>query len=381
MKQLLLIFSILLAYQYGIAQSKSNPDREKLLDYYQTQQYAEAAAYLESIYKESTQDPKELSQLGYVNLMAGKLQEAEKSYQKLYTLQPNNIPVLFSLAGINFRRGNLEKAKTYYLEILKTDSSSFSAYKKLSELNREGVNLARLGYLEKANQLNPTDADVVFDLSELYFKMNFSDRATRILQPALAADSNNLRLLKVKIPIDMAGRNYKEAIKTSQTLMSYGDSSTFVLNNLAKSYFLSLDYPNALKYFLIVENNAPETDGLYYNIGLSYRGVKDFKSAIPYLEKAIKAGISPKTATYYGLLGDSFESINQNEAANIAYKKGLQFENNGSLLYNIALVYETKLNDKKSAINYYGQYLKTINTKEQPKLVSFIKNKIEELKK
>jgi tetratricopeptide (TPR) repeat protein len=381
MKQLLLIFSILLAYQYGIAQSKSNPDREKLLDYYQTQQYAEAAAYLESIYKESTQDPKELSQLGYVNLMAGKLQEAEKSYQKLYTLQPNNIPVLFSLAGINFRRGNLEKAKTYYLEILNTDSSSFSAYKKLSELNREGVNLARLGYLEKANQLNPTDADVVFDLSELYFKMNFSDRATRILQPALAADSTNLRLLKIKIPIDMAGRNYKEAIKTSQTLMSYGDSSTFVLNNLAKSYFLSLDYPNALKYFLIVENNAPETDGLYYNIGLSYRGVKDFKSVIPYLEKAIKAGISPKTATYYGLLGDSFESINQNEAANIAYKKGLQFENNGSLLYNIALVYETKLNDKKSAINYYGQYLKTINTKEQPKLVSFIKNKIEELKK
>jgi hypothetical protein len=59
----------------------------------------------------------------------------------------------------------------------------------------------------------------------------------------------------------------------------------------------------------------------------------------------------------------------------------LLFENNGSLLYNIALVYETKLNDKKNAINYYEQYLKSINAKEQPKLIIFIKNKIAELKK
>lgn len=183
------------------------------------------------------------------------------------------------------------------------------------------------------------------------------------------------------MPINMASRNYSEAIKTGHVLLNYGDSSTFVLNNLAKSYFLLLDYPNALKYFLIIKDRAFDNEGLYYNIGLSYRGVKDFKNAIPYFEKAIKEGVSPKIATYYGLLGDSYESINQNEAANKAYKKGLQFENNGSLLYNIALVYETKLNDKKNAINYYDQYLKTIDPKSQPKLITFIKNKIEELKK
>ena len=73
--------------------------------------------------------------------------------------------------------------------------------------------------------------------------------------------------------------------------------------------------------------------------------------------------------------------LSKNEDANAAYKRGLLFENNGSLLYNIALVYEKKFNDKKNAISYYEQYLKTVNEKEQPKLVNFIKNKIAELKK
>jgi hypothetical protein len=71
----------------------------------------------------------------------------------------------------------------------------------------------------------------------------------------------------------------------------------------------------------------------------------------------------------------------KNDAANAAYKKGLQFENNGTLLYNIALLYETRLNDKKNAINYYEQYLKTIDPVKQPRQVIFIKNKIAELKK
>jgi tetratricopeptide (TPR) repeat protein len=381
MKQLFLIFIFSLTCQLGIAQSKAGIDREKLLDYYQSQRYAEAAMYLQDYFKEDTQDPKALSQMAYANLMAGKLTEAEKYYLKLNTLQPNNLATLFSLASISSRRGNTEQAKTYYLEVLKNDSTSFSAYKQLADLDREGISLVRNHYLEKANALMPADPDIAFDLCEVYFKMNFFDKARLVLEPALAADSSNLRLLKMKIPINIASRNYPEAIKTGHLLLNYGDSSTFVLNNLAKSYFLSLDYPNALKYFLTIQDKAFDNEGLYYNIGLSYRGVKDFKKAIPYFEKAIKEAISPKIATYYGLLGDSYESINQNDPANKAYKKGLQFENNGSLLYNIALVYETKLNDKKNAVNYYDQYLKTINPKEQPKLISFIKNKIEELKK
>jgi tetratricopeptide (TPR) repeat protein len=99
------------------------------------------------------------------------------------------------------------------------------------------------------------------------------------------------------------------------------------------------------------------------------------------LQKTIGEAVSPSVASYYGLLGDSFENIDKNEDATKAYKKGLDFENDGSLLYNIALVYETKLNDKKNAISYYEQYLKTVDKTKQAKLVRYINTKIEELKR
>lgn len=381
MKKILLIIIAFAFLNTGSVQAQHTPDNDKLLELYQTQKYIEAAAYLQSIYEEDTEDPKELSRLAYANLMAGKLPDAEKNYLKLYELDSSSLPTIFSLAKINIRRGNDDKAKSYYLEALKLDSTNFNIFKQLALLNKGEINAEKIKYLKMANSLNPIDAEVAFDLAEIYFKMNSFDNASKVVDSALVADTANLQLLKMKMPISMAKKKYSESIITGAKLLSYGDSSTFVLNNLAKSYFLQLDYQNALKYFLAIDDKVFDNEGLSYNIALSYRGIKDYKSAIPYFQKAIKEGISVKIASYYGLLGDSFEEVGKNEDANVAYKRGLFFENNGSLLYNIALVYETKFSDKKNAISYYEQYLKTVNEKEQPKLVIFIKNKIAELKK
>jgi len=381
MRNLLLLLLIICFHYQGMGQSSNTPDNEKLLELYQTQRYAEAAQYLESTYQPDTSDPKELSQLAYVYKMAGKLPEAEKSYLKLLELDSSQITTLFNLAEINSRRGNNDAAKKYYLEILKADSTNFNVYKQLSSLSKDELDLNRIKYLKKANELNATDADVAFDLAELYFKMNFFDKANSVLAPAIAADSANLQLLKMKMPISIATKKYNEAIETGQKLLNYGDSSAFVLNNLGKSYYLTLNYQNALKSFLMIRQKSGEGESLYFNIARSYRGVKDYNNAVIYLQKTIKEAVSPSTASYYGLLGDSFENVNKNEEANKSYKKGLDFENDGSLLYNIALVYETKLNDKKNAINYYEQYLKTIDKDKQPKLIKFINTRIEELKR
>ena len=377
---LLLLFGIFLN-GYAIAQSGNNVDNEKLLEFYQTQRYAEAAAYLESAYQSDSLNQKSLSQLAYAYKMAGKLPQAENNYLKLLQLDSANAPVLFNLAEISSRRGNAEMAKKYYLEILKVDSTSFSAYKLLAGLSRDELDLNRLEYLRKANELNVTDGDVAFDLAELYFKMNLFDKASSVLAPAIAADSANLQLLKMKMPISISTKKYDEAIATGEKLLSFGDSSTFVLNNLGKSYYLTLNYKNALNSFLKVEQKSGEGEALYFNIARSYRGIKDYKNAALYLQKTIKEAVSPSTASYYGLLGDSFENLDKNEDANKAYKKGLDFENDGSLLYNIALVYETKLNDKKNAISYYEQYLKTVDKDKQQKLIKYINGRIADLKR
>lgn len=360
------------------AQTK-NPDRDQLLGYYENQRYIEAAAYLQSFYKEDPKDIKSLNQLAYANLMANQLPEAEKFYLKINDLQPKTTPVLFSLAAISTKRGNTAKAKVYYQDILALDSTNFHAYKALAGLSKGDE---RLSYLKKANLLQPLDADVAVDLSETYYTLKLFGPSSEILETALKADTSNFRLLKIKIPLSLALKKYNDAIQTGQKLLHSGDSSAFVLNNLGESYFFLSDFKNALKCFLKANDQTADQENLVYHIALSYRGLRDYKNAILYLNKSITAGVSPKTASYYGLLGESYEGTGQNNEAIAAYKRGLLFENNGSLYYNLALMYENKLNDKKNAIANYNLYLKNSKEIEQnPKLAAFIKNKIEDLKR
>jgi tetratricopeptide (TPR) repeat protein len=314
MKKPFLLFFLCIIYQLTQAQTAENLDPEKLLNYYQAQQYTEAAQYLQSIYSDST-DVNKIKQLAYANLMAGKLPEATG----------------------------------FYLKLLKIDSNNFNAYKQLAKLGTDFQSPSRKEYLLKANQLNKQDAEVATGLADLYFKNIQFSKAEEILDSALVADSTNLLLLNAKMPVSMALKKYPEAIKAGKMLFG----STYI-----------------------------SAENLFFQMALSYRGIRDYKTATSYLQKAIKEGISQKTASYYGLLGDSYESLNQNKEALEVYKRGLLFENNGSLYYNIALLYEDKLNDKKNAISYYSQYLNQIkDPQKQKRHIAFIKNKIEELKR
>ncbi|WP_432709055.1 tetratricopeptide repeat protein [Pedobacter sp.] len=362
--------------------SVKGQNADTLLQYYQTQRYAEALQYLQGYTDDQNTDPKLLGQLGYLNMMTGRLPEAEKIYLKLYEADTNSLPVLFNLASLQQKRGQQANATHYYKAIVALDSNNLTAYKQLATLSKGSDPKEYQFNLIKANSLNPIDPDVAYDLGELYINLGDYKKANAVLTPALQADTANLQLLKLKMFMNLANKKYEEAIKTGEKLLSFGDSSSFVMNNLGKSHFLTLDYKNALKYFLQVKDKAMENEGLFYNIALSYRGLKDYKNASIYLDKTLKEAISDKTATYYGLLGDSYERTKKYQEALAAYKRGLLFENNGSLYYNIALVYENGLQDKKNAIANYNLYLKHFTEmNKNPKLAAFIKNKIEELKR
>ncbi len=133
MKKLILILIALLLYQIINAQTLIL-DKEKLLEFYQTQRYAEAAQYLQTIYPVETKDVKALSQIAYCYMMSGKFLDADKNYLKINELQPYTIPILFNLSNINSRLGNISAVKFYLLDIIKIDSLNFNAYRQLADI-------------------------------------------------------------------------------------------------------------------------------------------------------------------------------------------------------------------------------------------------------
>lgn len=374
---LLVLFILTLA---SYAQDAKTVDKEKLFDLYQTQRYADAAQYLKGIYGEELNDFKMLSQIGYCFLMAGNMIEAEKFYSKAYTLQPQSLPILFSLGNINTKRGNTEKAKLYYNEIVKIDSNNFNVYKLLANLYNSPKNDSlKLIYLLKANLLNPLEGDVATDLAELHSTFQQYEKAYRVLDIAIKGDSDNLVRQSAKLPIANQLKKYNEVIASGEKLLKDG-ADAGVIKDVAKAYYYTKKYPKAIVLFKQLEAAGMENEATLYYTSLSYRALKDYPQATIYTKKTIDEAISPNISSYYSLLGLVYEENNQLALASAAYKKGLQFKSTATLYYRLAVFYDTRLKQGKNALKYYHLYLKSkpslADDKEE---IKFSKDRIAQL--
>ncbi len=373
---LLVLFGLSLA---GYAQNAATVDKEKLFDFYQTQRYADAAQYLKGIYGEELNDFKTLSQIGYCFLMAGNNVEAEKFYSKAYTLQPQHLPTLFSLGSINTKRGNTEKAKLYYGQIVKIDSNNFNVYKLLANLYTLPKDSLKLKYLLKANQINPLEGDVATDLAEEHSAYQQYEKAYQVLDIAIKGDSDNLVLQRAKLPIANQLKKYGEVITSGEKLLKDA-ADAGVIKDVAKAYYYTKKYQKAIDLFKLLEAAAMENEATLYYTSLSYRALKDYPQAAVYTKKTIDEAISPNTSSYYSLLGLVYEENNQLTLANAAYKKGLQFKATPTLYYRLAVFYDTRLKQGKNALKYYNLYLKSrpslMDDKEE---IKFSKDRIAQL--
>ena len=380
MKNFLTLLALVMLSLAGYAQNTSVVDKEKLFDFYQTQRYADAAQYLKGIYGEEVNDFKTLSQIGYCFLMAGNNVEAEKFYNKAYTLQPQNLPILFSLGSINTKRGNTEKAKLYYGEIAKIDSNNFNVYKLLANLySSPKDDSLKLIYLLKANLINPLEGDVATDLAEVHAAYQQHEKAYDVLNIAIKGDSDNLVLQRAKLPIANQLKKYSEVIASGEKLLKDG-ADAGVIKDVAKAYYYTKKYQKAIDLFKQLEVAAMENEATLYYTSLSYRALKNYSQAAIYTRKTIDEAISPNTSSYYSLLGLVYEENNQLALASAAYKKGLQFKATTTLYYRLAVFYDTRLKQGKNALKYYNLYLKSkpslTDDKEE---IKFSKDRIAQL--
>lgn len=375
MKKLsILLFITLIS---GICVAQVLPDKEKLLEFYQTQRYAEAASYLSNIYPAETNDIKALQQIAYCNMMAGKLVEAEKNYLKINELSPNELPVLFSLANINSRRGNNKNAITYLQQIVRIDSTNFNAFKRLADYT-DSLNL-KVQYLQKANKLNNTEADVAYDLAAAYRKLKLAQPAYDVLKTAIVADTGNLVLQQAVLPIANQLNKYTEVVSKGEKLMK-NNADVNVVADVAKAYFFLKNYKKAVSLYQMLEKADMQNESTLYFTSLCYRELKNYDLAANYAKLTITEGISPNTAAYYNLLGGIYEEKQQFIQAANAYKKALSYDVNKNSYYRLGLLYDLKLKQTKNALTYYNLYIKRkdLDKDDQPS-VDYVKSRITEL--
>lgn len=120
----------------------------------------------------------------------------------------------------DFLRGNLAKAKTHFVEVLKRDSSQIDLYFRLSEIAlKEGSEDEALHWLERARLIDIRNADILLREAELYQRMKRFDEAVRTLNRIVGLDEGNVKALKTLREIYREGRRWEEAIRTQKSII------------------------------------------------------------------------------------------------------------------------------------------------------------------
>jgi len=117
-------------------------------------------------------------------------------------------------------RGNLAKAKTHFMEVLKKDPSQIDLYFRLSEIVlKEGNEEEALHWLERARLIDIRNPDILLGEAELYQRMKRFDEAIRTLNRVIGLDEGNVKALKSLREIYRESKRWEEAIRTQKSIL------------------------------------------------------------------------------------------------------------------------------------------------------------------
>lgn len=358
-----------------MAQSRTIDDA-LLLEYYQNQRFTDALSYIKTIYQEPVTDAKELSRLAYTSAMAGMLPDAENFYQRIYDKDSTNKSILFNIASINQRRGNVAKAEIYFKKLVLIDTVNFNAFNRLAQIARDrGDEKNELYYFQKANDLNPTDANVASDLNDLYIILKQESQAEKVLKPAITADPENVILQQGMLKLNYVQSKWPQTIYTGENLLLLGDSSINTLTKLARAYYQKKNYQCGIA---VLSKIPPTQQGetSEYLLAACYKQLKDQKSAILHLNKAINLSLPANIDIYYTEMADSYETIKQYKKAQDAYQKSLLYVNKPITYYFLATLYDSELKDRSNALKYYKKFIASKPDEKQKTYIEYSQSRI-----
>jgi lipopolysaccharide biosynthesis regulator YciM len=121
-----------------------------------------------------------------------------------------------------FLRGDLAKAKTHFIEVLKRDPTQIDMYLRLSEIaGREGHDEDALHWLGRAELIDMRNMDILLRQAGVYQRMKRFDEAIRTLNRAIGLDETNLNALKSLRQIYLNSRRWEEAIRTQRSILKF----------------------------------------------------------------------------------------------------------------------------------------------------------------
>jgi tetratricopeptide (TPR) repeat protein len=169
-------------------------------------------------------------------------------------------------------------------------------------------------------------------------------------------------------------KQYQEASQKYQSALGFNKNNPQTLKRLGEVAFLQKNYPQARTYFettIAIEAKSAE---IFTYLGQICLAQNQLSEAENHLKKALF--IDPNSAPARIALGQFFEKRRAFGEAIREYQLANDITPQPDLLYTIANLFETRLNEPIIALHYYSRFLKEVPDSPRAKNIEIFKNSI-----
>ncbi len=322
------------------------------------------------------------------------LKSAEEILKKAEKAFPQILWVKLRIAQLYATSDRFDEAIQYCTKLLKNNPKYNQANLLMIQIYKtKGQPKEVVKYYAKAIEIEPSNPELRIDYSEALLAVGNTDAARTILlgllKNAVFLDDPDNLPLKSRLGYLLGGLGeYDQAISLCDRLISNGQKSSAILNQLGMAYYKKGRLPEALKAYqdaLAWDNeNKPEKDNplTYSNLGTIHltmaRLKKDSKplaKAIEYFLRSEKA--DPNQTVALNGLAVAYSYAGQRNKSITYWERALKINPNYiDLYFNLGITY-IQLGKKRQALNYLTQckdkFYSRLNFQQQRQLDNLIR--------
>lgn len=332
-------------------------DKSKVMDLFQDQQFEEALNYLSPVLQADSDNVPVLNYAGYAYYMSDNTAAAHACYERILRIDGNSTTALHYLLLLD-ENSDAGHALLYAKLLIRLQPNRAAWWRIAGELwGRAQRPDSALIYLNKAYELAPGDVKTVSALGNLLCDAKAYGRADSIADLALAKDSMNVSLLKLRVRSGYAQKEFDAVLVPGERLLKLNEPAVNSLEWLALSYYNMKQYPDCIRVCEGMLDMGLELEAVYYYEARAEAKLRNYDSSNALLRKALAKAKSPTMEWYYDGLGDNLESQRQYKQALAHYDTAYYLYKDPLALYTCGRIAESELYNLPLARQYYRRYL------------------------
>lgn len=375
MRYILIVFIFLGQFQAASQQSDFLKEADSLNAVGKT---SAAIALLES---NSDQSEKTLLRLAEYQKKSNLKEAALANYQQVLQMNPNRVLTAMDYGELLLDTDKPEAAKKLFSELSEKYPENASFRFRLGLAREKLQDSSAIDDFYKTVELDSTHQGALYKTSKYELRNGRHFNAAALAKKGLEVNANNASLLSILGQSYMVSFQFEKAIEPFQQLVAQGESGEFILQNLAKAYTATGKTDQAIETYLKMIELSPGNASAFTNLGVLYFKKGENSLARESFFNALKLK-NPEVDNEYVYIGLTLKNEKNYQLAYPVFLNALKENpNNERALLEIALVADAFMEDKKTILQLYENYMNRYRGSGNPSQLELADFRIRDLKK